>query len=661
VDRNGNVISWSPLTDEFPGPHIMGSFLVHGRDSRHILIGPGDFSGNGDGRIYRTDTEGVRWNLYELPVGRMEKSVATVWRIVDDRSDSSGNTVLAATDRGIYRSLDFGAHWHRVFRKLPGGQTLNVMDIVQDAAAPGTWYAAARTPHSILRSTNSGKKDTWEAFFGTAKIHGSVQRVSLSACESDPRVLFALVTARGGALNGLYRTLDHGNTWANIFARSHNAVINSGNQGAHTGALACDPTNPDHVIFGVQQALETFNATAPPASISWRGCPQGTCQQEESTLDPGHGDFNFFFFRPHHDSIVACSDGGYYIYHPDTQTVDDSGNLLGIDANFMRVDQGGLAASRSEPNVFVGGLEDNGVVIGDTLANTLRLGIFCDGGQGSVMPDNPNLLAVSTTGDTGRFESIDRGQDWISINHGLEGINFSSVQIDPTPNLDAPLIFTPAKGPVGATRVLYRSAADLFSDWQLASPVTFAHDITHLDHTTNETFHTLVVTRQDQRSLFAYSGFRFELGELHVVDLHVPLSPLSNGVRDGRANADKSVLQPNTIYYTTGASRPSQALFTDDLGQTWHDLGASGDLSTVAGNGDFNKLIGNPRDPRQFFLATSKGVFRTDDAGESWHAYSEGLRLNEDVTDIVINIHGLDRPTLYIGTNGRGFWQRVVE
>jgi hypothetical protein len=31
------------------------------------------------------------------------------------------------------------------------------------------------------------------------------------------------------------------------------------------------------------------------------------------------------------------------------------------------------------------------------------------------------------------------------------------------------------------------------------------------------------------------------------------------------------------------------------------------------------------------------------------------------VQDIVINTHGLDKPTLYIGTKGRGFWQRIVE
>lgn len=75
---------------------------------------------------------------------------------------------------------------------------------------------------------------------------------------------------------------------------------------------------------------------------------------------------------------------------------------------------------------------------------------------------------------------------------------------------------------------------------------------------------------------------------------------------------------------------------------------------------DFVKLIVNPRNVGQMFLATSKGVYRTDTAGFHWYLYSEGLRLNEEVDDIVINVHGLDRPILYIGTR-RGFWQRAVD
>ena len=72
-------------------------------------------------------------------------------------------------------------------------------------------------------------------------------------------------------------------------------------------------------------------------------------------------------------------------------------------------------------------------------------------------------------------------------------------------------------------------------------------------------------------------------------------------------------------------------------------------------------LIGNPRMPNQFFLATSRGVYRTDTRGTHWYLYSAGLRLDENVQDIVINVHGLDVPTLYAGTWGRGLWKIDVQ
>jgi hypothetical protein len=84
-------------------------------------------------------------------------------------------------------------------------------------------------------------------------------------------------------------------------------------------------------------------------------------------------------------------------------------------------------------------------------------------------------------------------------------------------------------------------------------------------------------------------------------------------------------------------------------------------MTTVTSGTDFNKLIGNPNNVFQLFLATSKGVYRSDTAGYNWYLWSEGLRLDEEVQDIVINTHNVGQISLYIGTKGRGFWQRLLE
>jgi len=658
LDGSGNIDRWIPLTDNFPGPQSMGSFLVNRANSNKILIGPGAFkAADGDGLIYRTRDQGTTWNPHSLP----RHKPGRITRIVDDRADPDGNHVLAATSQGIFRSDDFGISWNPVYED--GGVT----DLVQDTGNPTIWYAATAgpgVPGVILRSVNDGI--TWSPFSpGLLKISGSVGRVSLAACDSDPNVLYALVVKEiftdadvEGALNGVYRSLDRGQNWVKIF--SDNNAINPDNQGQHTCALGCDPANPGHIFFGLALPLETFFATLPPGAIPWISLDKNG----NSTLDAGHADYNHVLFRPGHSSIVVSNDGGYYIYHPDPTglsngTVDDSGNLLGIAATALEVANGGLAASRANPNIFIAGIADIGVIIGDTAKNTLTHSISGDGGQGSIMPDNANIMAASTNGDTGRFETLDGGQTWFNINRGLEAQKFSSVLIDPTPGLVNPQIFTPTLDVLGLGSVVSRSVLDPL-DWRPVSPALLPGEVREVDHTTNPAIHEIIATVKSQRSLFALTGPRSSLGNLVLADITPPIPALSNGKRDARANADKSTLMPDTIFYTTGSSRPSRAFLSTSGGREHTWVNVTGDLPAGNEGPDFLKLIVNPRNVSQMFLATSEGVYRTDSAGFHWYLYSEGLRLNEDVQDIVINVHGLDRPILYIGTR-RGFWQRIVE
>lgn len=658
LDANGNIGSWIPLTDNFPGPHDMGSFLVNRSDSNQILIGTGKPASNGvgDGNIYRTTDQGATWLPNPLP-----HRPKRITRMVDDSSDPDGNIVLAATSGGIYRSKDFGkSKWKRVY------DGAEVTDIVQDVDDSARWYAAALISHVILRSTDNGV--TWTPpEHSDNGFHGSIRRVSLAACGSNKNVLYALAANKnaGGKLNGLYRSTDRGETWSVIYGPEKNCVVDKDIQGVHTCAIGCDPTNASHIFFGMQLPLETFTALLPPQDIHWIGEPSD-CSISSSTLNGGHGDYNYILFRPGFQSIVIANDGGYYIYHPDPGgtvpgTVDDSGNLLGIEANFLKISNGGLASSRSSPNIFIGGVEDNGLIVGDTAENTLTISHTADGGQGSIMPDNPDILAGSINGDNTRFKSTDRGQSWTSINHGLDGQNFSSVLIDPTANIDDPHIFTPTQNSLGLSNVFYRNVSDPTSaDWQLVSPLFLNGVIDHLDHTTDRDVDEIIVTLENSRKLFTYTGPRSLLGLLFLKQITPkPLPAVTNGIRDASANADKSGLQPDTIYYTTGKSRPSRAFISTDGGQHWGDV--TGDMPQGNDGPDFLKLIANPKNLIQLFLATSTGVYRSDTEGLHWYPYSEGLRLNEEVLDIVINVHDLAQPTLYIGTKGRGFWQRIVQ
>ena len=229
----------------------MGSFLVHRLDSKNILIGPGGFAaGQGDGSVYRTSDQGATWTGIALPVYKTE-SITQVNRLVDDRNDTTGNTVFAATSHGIFRSPDFGLTWKRVFVGVASGDMDEVSDIVQDTGNPAIWYAAADIDHAIIRSTQWGLLNTWAAYPGTAKITGSVGRVSLAVTDADPNVIYALVIKAESAstnpkgFKALYRSLDRGGNWTVIFD-DHDAVDRL-NQGRHTAGLGADPSDPGEV------------------------------------------------------------------------------------------------------------------------------------------------------------------------------------------------------------------------------------------------------------------------------------------------------------------------------------------------------------------------------------------------------------------------------
>jgi hypothetical protein len=669
VDASGKVTSWVPLTDHAVLPHGMGSFLIHRTSSKKILIGPGGLassSGNGDGNVYRTKDQGVTWKAVALPTGKNETIVKRVNRLVEDSSDATGNTVLAATSRGIFRTTDFGLSWTRVFQGVATGETDEVTDLVQDTGTPATWYAGALIDHAILRSQTSGTTGSWKKRFGTTKIGKHVGRISLAATAADPNVLYALVVNDGtvatnaNGIQALYRSLDRGANWDVIFD-DHDAV-DWKDQGFHTCAVAADPADAAHVYFGMQSPSESTNATEPnPADVDWSPTDASTGR---STLDGGHNDFNFILFRKGMKKMVLANDGGYYLYDPTTGKLDDSGNLKGLNNTWLHDAQGDLAAGRDRPEIFIAGTQDNGLLRANAEVGIIELMEPGDGGMVSIKPADAAFMAASGTifeeeGGNRSF-SDDFGIAFHDIEMGLDDDKFSPMLIDPTPGLSDPLVFTATQPPAGIFTTVEYKPLDQTTPWAAASGWSFPGEASNLDHTTEPALHQLLLTLKDSRKLYVLTDVRAHLGLLPFFDQTPPSLPATtNGTDDAHGNADRSDLKPQTIYYTTAKSRPSRAYKSDDGGQHWTDV--TGDMPTGTSGPDFNKLIGNPKNALQLFLATTQGVWRSDTAGVHWFKYEDGMRVSEEVQDIVINAHNVNPPTLFAATKGRGFWWREVD
>ncbi|MEP7276405.1 MAG: hypothetical protein ABI812_08630, partial [Betaproteobacteria bacterium] len=116
----------------------------------------------------------------------------------------------------------------------------------------------------------------------------------------------------------------------------------------------------------------------------------------------------------------------------------------------------------------------------------------------------------------------------------------------------------------------------------------------------------------------------------------------------------------NLVWIGCSAWGGPRVLRSTDGGATWTDC--TGVLpSDQLPNMPVNSLVVDQNNPDVVYVATDVGLFRTQDAGASWHAYNDGF-LNFDVPRIIVTELALRRSTntLYASTMGRGAYRRVL-
>src|SRR5437763_2431753 len=143
--------------------------------------------------------------------------------------------ILLGTSAGqIYQSEDGGKPWQR-FVRIGKGNDYVVDHIIFDSRQPGVMYVAAWTLESeggsVFKSTDDGH--TWQPLAG---LEGKSVR-SMAIAPSDPNILIA------GALDGVYRTRNAGQTWQHISPETSGEIKN-------IESIAIDPTNPEVVYAG---------------------------------------------------------------------------------------------------------------------------------------------------------------------------------------------------------------------------------------------------------------------------------------------------------------------------------------------------------------------------------------------------------------------------
>ena len=633
-------VAFVPVSDNLPGSPSVGAFLVQPGNSDNILIGTGDsFRYPGTG-LYKTTDGGATWSEVNPSDGPAWPSAFQ--KILIDLNDSTNQTVLAEGDSGIWRSTDFGSTWFQVY----SGPT---SDLVQDPVNPWIWYAGA-PGIGVLRSLGYGTAGSFAPIGSGMATPG---RISVAVSAAATWHVYAIsATTDWKSLSGIWRSDDYGDgTWNLIESADH---ISGLGQAFHTTAINVDPNNADVVFAGMAGSEVTHNGTA--ATPAWT---------YSSSFDEGHADHTGYTFEPGTTNVISTTDGGVYVLDENTLSVSGSLNYatnLNVQQVFGPV--GDLACSLNLPDECISGLQDNGTITINR-NNTPPLVIVGggDGNSASIAPDNPSELFQM--GDGARYYSTDGGSTWNGDYGGCLPNNFyATTMIDQTPpNGFTPLIYTFSLPPSGGTSsYVYSKTVDPNCDWSAANPNspfdTNTFSPRSMDASNDPSAYVFYVVGWGTGRLYVLDSYSTgSLGNMSYVDRTPPVS-LFSSFNDSQIAADRSSLRPYTVTYTTGAARPSQAFISNDRGQTWKEV--TGDLASKLPDASYWKLIANPADQTQLFLATDQGIYRSDNGGVNWYQYMSGMPAVADIFGLELNYDYSNPPLLHLGTYGRGFWDRQV-
>ena len=551
-----------------------------------------------------------------------------IWAVRVDPTNT--DVVWAATTEGVYRSVDAGASWV---------QKLNVVmctDLVVHPTNTDVALAACGNLSSpgrgIYRTTNGG--DTWSLITGGGIPADFMGKIQFGVTPADEDVVYASIgngfTSADGA-TWLLRSSDFG---ANFSLRSN--VDYSRFQGWFAHDVAVSPTDPNSIIcIGIDAWTSSNGGLTLTQRSDWTAFFRGAVPSggPEGDSDYSHADHHDVAYHPTDpDIIYMANDGGVF------RSLDGGLSFEGVNGGYQTQQfYNGSTNHPTNPDLAMGGLQDNATVIYRGNGDWDRWVLGGDGGWGAIDPTNEDIVYT-----TAQFLFVGRsnngGSSFFGISPGNPGGPVAFI---------APFILSSENPDVlyGGTSFVHKSTNG-GSSWSVMNGGN------QLD---GNALLLLAAAPDNDDVVYAAtfpSGagrggvFRSQNGGNSFVDV--------TGSLPDRFPGDLSVDTSDeaTVYLTMSGFGSSHVFRSNDYGATWTDIDGGGlpDVPTSA-------VVVDPELPNRVYVGNDLGVYFTRNGGDNWFQLQAGL--SEAVMVLDLGVSPGDR-VLRAFTHGQGCFERPL-
>jgi photosystem II stability/assembly factor-like uncharacterized protein len=555
-------INWTPLTDKLSTLNILGC-LISPNDASTYFIGT-------DQGIFKSTDAGISWtNVFSSSIIRLKADA------------SNPSVLLACGSSGIYKSTNNGDSWSSV-------ESGNFLDLEYHPTDPTYVYAAGR--YNIFRSTDSGQ--SWSQI--SAGAGSGYGRIAISPAE--PNSVWYM-QASGNNYGSLSKSTNKGQSFSIINQSSTDYLEGYGWYGID---LAVSAQDPNRIYLGGMELYRSTNGgTSFSLYVPWLYSSAGSKYI--------HADIHSLEWFG--SNLYTGTDGGISISQNSEETFKNLSNGLNV-RQFYKIGVG-----KNNPNVVVGGAQDNGTA--STYGNSYvwREWLGADGMDAFVSWDNPNdQIGTSQNGNLYMTTNGGQSQNGLSSGSG---------------NWVTPIVQHPTNSDV------------FYVGYTSVSKYTFSGGTGQALGTPNGSgkCDELTVSETNPSIMFASKGST--------------LSKSTNGgtswsqVATNLGSINYISIHPEDPNYVAVASSGSGKVYVSiDGGTSWNSQKLNlPNLSSLC--------VAFEKGPEHgLYVGMYSGVYYINDEMSSYIDYQDNLP-NVQVNEIEINY--IDN-RIYAGTYGRGLW-----